>query len=39
MFDLLVKDGREFQVLPLGFNIRITHYNDEPKQPSFIVLS
>lgn len=39
MFELPPDDDRVFKVVPLGFNIRITHYNEEPKQPSFIVLS
>lgn len=39
MFDLPLEEDRVFQVIPLGFTIRITHFNQEPKQPSFIVLS
>lgn len=38
MFDLPLEEDRVFQVIPLGFKIRITNYNQEPKQISFIVL-
>ncbi len=39
MFLLPPENDRVFQVIPLGFKIRITADNQEPKQPSFIVLS
>jgi hypothetical protein len=39
MFYLPPENDRVFQVIPLGFNIRITNDSQEPKQPSFIVLS
>lgn len=38
MFDLPPENDRVLQVIPLGFRIRITNYNQEPKQPTFIVL-
>jgi hypothetical protein len=38
MFDLPAEDDRVFQVMPLGFKIRITDQNKEPKQPSFTVI-
>jgi len=38
MFVLPAEDDRLFEVIPLGFKIRITGQNKEPKQPSFIVV-
>jgi len=38
MFVLPAEDDRLFEVMPLGFKIRITDQNKEPKQPSFTVI-
>ena len=38
MFELPPENDRVFEVVSLGFRIRLTHYNEEPKQPSFLVL-
>ena len=38
MFVLPAEDDLFFNVIPLGFKIQITGYNQENKQPSFLVV-
>ncbi|BCX49856.1 hypothetical protein HAHE_37640 [Haloferula helveola] len=39
VFDVAGRIGRVFEVVPLGFKIKITPGSAEPKQPTFVVES